>query len=115
MLFMVLFEDIYAERPDLPPERARLMPDHLAFLERHAGTVVASGALRDAPDGPPLGGVWIVNAPDRAAVEALTREDPFWRAGLRRSVRVHHWAKAVWSAPFAACMETLDTAPSRPG
>lgn len=56
-----------------------------------------------------------MNAPDRAAVEALTREDPFWQAGLRRSVRVHHWAKAVWSAPFAACMEALDTAPPRPG
>lgn len=115
MLFVVLFEDIYAERPDLLPERARLMPDYLAFLERHAGTVVASGAPRDAPDGPPLGGVWVVNAPDRAAVEALAREDPFRQAGLRRSVRVHHWAKAVWSAPFAACMEALDTAPCRPG
>ena len=105
MLFIVQFEDVYADHPERMPERAQHMPDHLAFLERHADQVIAAGALRPAEDSAPVGGVWIVNAPSKAGAEALLRQDPFWVAGLRKSVRVSHWARAFWSPPFAACME----------
>lgn len=87
-LFAVLFED----DPALADEaRRRHMAEHLAFLERNAASVRAAGPLRDAGDGAPAGGLWIVEAEDRARVEALVREDPFWPTGLRRSVRVLAW------------------------
>jgi len=105
MLFIVQFEDVYADHPGRLPERARHMPAHLAFLARHEGQVVAAGALRPAEDAVPEGGIWIVNAPSKADAETLLRQDPFWTAGLRKSVRVSHWAKAFWSGPFTACME----------
>ena len=51
MLFIVRFEDIYAEQPERLPERAKHMPAHLAFLAQHADKVVAAGGLRDTLDG----------------------------------------------------------------
>jgi uncharacterized protein YciI len=105
MLFIIQFEDIYADQPGRLPERAHHMAAHLAFLARHGDQVIAAGALRPAEGATPDGGVWIVNAPSKAEAEALLYQDPFWIAGLRKSVRVSHWAKAFWSAPFVACME----------
>lgn len=81
-LFAVLFEDDPALADDV---RRRHMADHLAFLER------------DAAAGTPAGGLWVVEAADRAAVDALVHEDPFWPTGLRRSVRV-----LAWTQVFAA-------------
>ncbi|HUR43373.1 MAG TPA: YciI family protein [Aestuariivirga sp.] len=107
MLFIVRFEDIYAEQPDRLPERALHMPAHLAFLAKHADKVVAAGALRDEPDGIPSGGLWILNVENKAAAKALYELDPFWIAGLRRQVRVSYWAKAFWSPVFSDCMKEV--------
>ena len=107
MLFIVQFEDVYADQPERLPERALHMPEHLAFIAGHADKVVAAGALRASEDGVPLGGIWIVNADSKAAAEAFYEDDPFWKAGLRKSVRVSHWAKAFWSPAFADCMAAL--------
>ena len=110
MLFIVQFEDIYTDHPERLPERAQHMPAHLAFLVQHKDQVIAAGAPRPAEDAMPIVGIWIVNAPSKAGAEALLRQDPFWIAGLRKSVRVSHWARAFWSAPFAACMGTSGAA-----
>ena len=107
MLFVVQFEDVYAGQPERLPERQQHMPAHLAFLAQHPDQVVAAGALRSSQEGTPLGGIWIVNAPDQAAVETLYQADPFWTAGLRRSVHVNHWAKAFWSPGFTDCMSSF--------
>ncbi len=87
MLYAILFED-NAGHAEV---RQRLMPDHLAWLERHAGTILAAGPLRDAADGQPVGGLWLVEADGRQSVEALYRDDPFWPTGLRRTVRILEW------------------------
>lgn len=87
MLFAVLFEDDPAARADL---RAKHMPAHLAFLESHAAQVRAAGPLLE-PDGGAGGGLWLVEAPDAEAVDALVRADPFWPTGLRKSVRMLAW------------------------
>ena len=110
MLFIVQFEDIYADKPERLPERAAHMAAHLAFLATHGDRVIAAGALRSAPDTAPAGGIWIVHARDRADVEALYKDDPFWVAGLRKSVVISHWAKAFWSPAFAACAQAFGAA-----
>ena len=107
MLFIVQFEDVYADQPERLTERAAHMDAHLAFLSSLGDRVVASGALRASPDSVPLGGLWIVNAANKAEVEAMTQADPFWRANLRKSVRISVWAKAVWSPAFEACIDTI--------
>ena len=107
MLFVIQFEDVYAEQPERLSERAMHMPAHLAFLAEHGDLVVASGALRESEDGVPIGGIWILNVVDKAAAEALYKEDPFWKAGLRKSVRVSVWAKAFWSPSFTECIDGI--------
>lgn len=90
MLFAVRFEDDPA-RIDV---RQREMAAHLAWLEAHANRILVAGSLRREPGAHAEGGLWIVEAEDRAAVEALVEEDPFWTAGLRAAVHIHHWSKA---------------------
>ena len=83
MLYVVLFEDNANLGSDV---RRQHMPAHLAFLEANAGRVQSAGPLGDAADPAFSGGLWLVEADSRDAVEALYRSDPFWPTGLRRSV-----------------------------
>jgi uncharacterized protein YciI len=85
--FIVLLEDDPQRGAEIRREH---MPAHLAFLDRNAHAIRTAGPLSDG-DGQPAGGLWLVEAGDLAEVEALTREDPFWAAGLRSSVRVLAW------------------------
>lgn len=87
MLYAILFtdDDAHAEI------RPRLMPQHLAFLERNRDRIQSAGPLTEA--GSPAGGLWLVEAEDEAAVRALYQQDPFWPTGLRRSVRVLLWTR----------------------
>lgn len=89
MKFVVLFEDNPGTGVDV---RARHMPDHLAFLERHSANVEAAGPLKDQ-DGSGAGGLWIVEASDEADVRKLVEEDPFWPTGLRKSVQILTWTR----------------------
>lgn len=87
MLYAVIFEDNTGLGDDV---RVAHMGDHLTFLERHAGEIMAAGPLREA-SGTPVGGLWLVKANARSSVEALIKEDPFWPTGLRASVRILAW------------------------
>jgi len=107
MLFVAQFADVYSDQPERLPERAERMEAHLAFLAGHGDQVVAAGALRPTADGTPAGGIWILNVESTAAAEALYRADPFWLAGLRKAVRVSHWAKAYWSPEFTTCVAAM--------
>ena len=89
MFFAVLFEDDDS-RAEM---RGRYMNEHLAFLDCHAEAVLAAGPLRDAVADAPAGGLWLVEAPDGAAVQALVEADPFWPTGLRKSVRILRWQR----------------------
>ncbi len=83
MLFIVQFEDVFADYPARLPERAEHMAAHLAFLAEHSDRVIAAGALRPTDEGMPVGGIWIINAESKATVEAFYKDDPFWKAGLQ--------------------------------
>lgn len=86
MLFVVLFED----EPSRSDIRPRLMPDHLAFLERESERIRAAGPLLQE-DGAGVGGLWLAEAASPSEARALVEADPFWPTGLRRSVRILCW------------------------
>ncbi len=92
MLYALFFED----NPDKAEERRRLMPRHLAFLEDHAGEILAAGPLHDGLSGTAAGGLWLVEAENPERVEELIRADPFFPTGLRRS-----WRTLAWTRVFA--------------
>jgi uncharacterized protein YciI len=89
MLYAVLFTD----DPAHAEARVRLMPAHLDFIERHRDRIRAAGPLREAVDGAPAGGLWLVEAESADAVDELARRDPFWPTGLRKAVRVLQWSQ----------------------
>lgn len=89
MRYAVLFED-NEERAD---QRTRYMQDHLVFLGDNASQITSAGPLFSESEGRPAGGLWLVDAPDEAAVQALIHKDPLWPTGLRKSVRILNWRR----------------------
>ncbi len=76
MLFVVLMN--YSQPLDAVD---RVRPDHIRHLEAWAERgIIRAWARRD----PPTGGVLIVAAPDRAALERVLAEDPYVKAGVAK-------------------------------
>lgn len=91
MLFAVLFTD----KPGQGALRAARLAAHIAWVDAHKESVLVAGSLRENPADVPKGGLWVVQAPDKAAVHGLMQTDPFYTCGLRQSVDVLHWSKAL--------------------
>lgn len=90
-LFAVRFHD----QPGRGELRRQLLQAHLEWVAAHADTVRVAGSLRDEPGGTPVGGLWVVRAASKAAVEALIATDPFTTGGLRAGWDIHYWSKAL--------------------
>ncbi len=84
MLFAVTIEG----KPGMGATRRAVRPDHIAWLERHRDMLVIAGPIMDA-EGNSIGSVRVIEAPDRAAVDALTEGDPFARAGCFARVSIN--------------------------
>lgn len=93
MKFVVIFVDDENADPNI---RGAFMEQHLRFLEDQAHQVEAAGPLLDA-DGAAHGGLWLVEAEDEAAVDALVKADPFWPTGLRASYDIKAWRQVFAS------------------
>jgi uncharacterized protein YciI len=91
MLFAVLLTD----KPGQGALRVAQLAAHIAWVNAHKEQVLVAGSLRENPADVPKGGLWAVQAPDKAAVHALMQTDPFFTCGLRQSVEVLHWNKAL--------------------
>ncbi len=97
MLYIIYQEDREGGLPIREAERER----HLAYLERHKDILVLGGALL-ADDGKSrTGSCLIINVPDRAAADAFSRDEPFRKAGLFKSVKITHMRRGQWN-PTAA-------------
>jgi uncharacterized protein YciI len=90
MLYVILFED----DPTRMAVREEHMQAHIDFLDKNSERILVAGSLREGAGARPEGGLWIVDVADRAAADAIYRDDPFWVNGLRRSVTVKYWSKA---------------------
>lgn len=89
MRYVILLEDNPTADPGI---RAKLMPDHLRFLEANGDHILAAGPLKDE-SGAPAGGIWVIEAESVDVAGQLIREDPFWPTGLRQSWRVLEWTR----------------------
>ena len=90
-LFAIRFHD----KPGMGELRRQLLQAHLAWAAANADAVRAIGSLRESPEATPVGGLWVVRAPSKAAVEALIATDPFTTGGLRAGWDIHYWSKAL--------------------
>jgi uncharacterized protein YciI len=68
----------------------------VAYVRSIAPRVLCAGGLREAADGPQVGGMWILDVATREEALGLFQADPFFAGGLRANVQVRHWTKGVW-------------------
>jgi uncharacterized protein YciI len=83
----MLFTLICIDRPGGLDLRMATRPAHLAYLEGEAHRIVSGGAMLDA-EGRPGGSLLVIEAKDRAEVEAFAAADPYAKAGLFESTLI---------------------------
>jgi len=84
------------DKPGGAELRARTRNAHLAYLDAHAGKLLAAGALISDDGAGGHGGILIVDTDDRKEAEAFIANDPFTKAGLFEKVTVTRWRKAYF-------------------
>ena len=89
--WVAIFGDNETKAKDI---RGKYTQDHLAYLAANKSTILLAGGLKPEPGGPFEGGLWILEVADRKEAMACVENDPFFKAGLRKSVRIAAWGKA---------------------
>jgi uncharacterized protein YciI len=92
---MALFVIVCKDKPGALETRLATRPVHLDYLNA-SGLVKAAGPLLDDA-GSPIGSLLIIEAEDKAAVQALADNDPYTLAGLFESVEIQGWRVGVGS------------------
>lgn len=90
MRFIALFEDT----PAVTAVRAQLRPAHIEFLRAHTDEILIAGGLREEPDAPFSGALWVMEVASRERAVELIEADPFFQA-TRRPYRLLLWNKAL--------------------
>jgi uncharacterized protein len=92
MLFVVHALD----KKDILPTRAKHYRAHRVHLDRaeeHNVDVVTAGTLVADDGETPVGSIFVIDAADRAAVDAFTRSDPYHQNGVWERVHIHRYNK----------------------
>lgn len=85
------FAFICTDKSDGLPIRKANRPEHLAYLQGLGDTLIFAGPFT-AEDGETMtGSLVVVDAPTRAAAQAIAEADPFAKAGLFASVDIRQW------------------------
>jgi len=92
MLFVVHALD----KKDALPTRAKHYRAHRIHLDKsedHGCDVVTAGTLVAEDGETPVGSIFVVDAKDRAAVDAFVRSDPYHLNGVWDRVAIHRYSK----------------------
>lgn len=83
------------DRPGALADRLRLYDAHKAYLAAAPVRILVSGPLLAADGETMIGSFFLIEADDRASVEAFNRNDPFRAGGIWAEVRIHPLLKRV--------------------
>jgi uncharacterized protein len=92
MLFVVHALD----KKDILPTRAKHYRDHRIHLDKsgdYAVDVVTAGSLVADDGETPVGSIFVIDAKDRAAVDAFARSDPYHVNGVWERVAINGYNK----------------------
>jgi uncharacterized protein YciI len=92
MLFVVHAID----KKDMLPTRAKHYRAHRVHLDHaaeYAVDVVTAGTLVADDGETPVGSIFVIDAADRAAVDAFARSDPYRQNGVWGRVQIHRYNK----------------------
>lgn len=90
MLFMVAAFD----RPGMLETRHRLRKAHGAYIDALGSRIKVGGAMLN-DDEQPLGSLLVIDAKDRASIEALVDADPFAKAGIFERIDIRPWQASM--------------------
>jgi hypothetical protein len=91
---MAVFVLMCIDRPGALDLRLATREAHLAYVRERLSMVKLAGPLLDAA-GEMAGSMFILEAPDQAAVEAFNAADPYQRAGVFERVEARAWKVTV--------------------
>ena len=80
--------------PDTAGPREEHLFGHLDHIEANNEDYLVAGPIRSEPDGPIIGSVFLVPAPDADAALAKMQGDPYIGSGMYASITVQHFAPA---------------------
>jgi uncharacterized protein YciI len=106
----VLFVVHAIDKKNILPTRAKHYRAHCIHLdqaEEDAVDVVTADTLVADDGETPLGSIIIVDAADRATVEAFTRSDPYYVNGVWERVAIHRLHASAVNNPVKRHMEGL--------
>ena len=99
MIFAILLMD----RPGTADLRVQVRPEHRAYLAQQADRMAFAGPLTSEDGKTVLGSLLALDFPDRAAVDAWLKDEPFTKAGVYEKPVIHifnnMWAQKVRSPP----------------
>lgn len=84
---------IFTDKPEMNEHRKRYGPDHLAYLKENQDEILIGGGLRDEPNGPYLGDMWVLEVESFQRAKELIESDPYYRPELR-TYQLKVWGKA---------------------
>ena len=86
----MLYALLCTDKPHSAELRAKMRPEHLAYLNNLGDALKFAGPfLDDAAN--PIGSLVMIEAETRAAAEKLASKDPYALAGLFASVEIKAW------------------------
>jgi len=94
MMFVVYCLD----KPNSRELRLATRADHLAYAKQHNDSIRMGGPLLTDDGENMVGSLLILDVPDKPAVEAFVRDDPYYKAGLFEAVLIRPF-KQVLPAP----------------
>ena len=89
MLFLVKAENV----PGTAGSELRLTARdaHVSYLNEHRHRFIGSGPMLSDDGEQIVGTLMILDMPDRAALDAFMREEPYNKAGLLEKIEIRRW------------------------
>jgi uncharacterized protein YciI len=84
------------DKPNIIDTRAKHYRAHRVHLDesgKHGVQILTAGPLVAEDGETPVGSLFVVEAKDRAAVDAFTRTDPYQVNGVWQTVDVHYYRR----------------------
>ncbi|MFP6711886.1 MAG: YciI family protein [Rhodospirillales bacterium] len=91
----MLFTIFCIDKPGMAEKRAAVLPAHVEYLAQSDIKNVMSGPLMDDAMENIIGSLYVIEAPDRAAVEAFRKDDPLVQADIWELAEVRAFNKRI--------------------
>ena len=85
MIYVILLMD----RPGTADLRVQVRPEHRAYLAQLADRMAFAGPLTSEDGQTTVGSLLAIDFPNRAAVDAWLKDEPFTKAGVYEAPIVH--------------------------